>query len=133
MKTLKTARFPQNKIVRHPILMTGFEGSQIHTYGYAYIDLKVGLIQSKVKFHVIEQEPDYLMILGHPWLHDNKVVPSTYHQYMKAILNNKIVRIPASSSPYAPVYDAEFLESQKSIPEPPSKVCSIPLPRWKTI
>ncbi|XP_026459159.1 uncharacterized protein LOC113359796 [Papaver somniferum] len=133
MKTLKAAKFPQNKIVLHPILMTGFEGSQIHTYGYAYIDLKVGPIQSKTKFHVIEQEPDYHMILGQPWLYDNKVVPSTYHQCMKALLNNKIVRIAASASPYAPVYDAEFLESQQDIPEPPNKIHSTPLPIWKSI
>ncbi|XP_026450535.1 uncharacterized protein LOC113350611 [Papaver somniferum] len=133
MKTLKASKFPQNKIIRHPILTTGFEGSQIHIYGYAYIDLKVRPIQSKAKFHVIEQEPDYHMILGRPWIHENKVVPSTYHQCMKALLNNKIVCIAASSSTYALVYDAEFLESQKDIPEPPRKIYSTTLPIWESI
>ncbi|XP_026397009.1 uncharacterized protein LOC113291726 [Papaver somniferum] len=45
----------------------------------------------------------------------------------------QIVCIPASVSPYAPVYDAEFLESPKSIPEPPSKICGTQLPSWKSI
>ncbi|XP_026430805.1 uncharacterized protein LOC113327902 [Papaver somniferum] len=132
MKTLKEAKVPQTKIVHHPILMTGFEGSQSHTYGYVYVDLKVGSIQSTVKLHVIEKDPDYHMILGRLWLYDNKVVPSTYHQCMKSLLNNKIIRIPASVSPYALVHDAEFLEP-KSIPEPPSSIYSTPLPSWKSM
>ncbi|XP_026377930.1 uncharacterized protein LOC113272289 [Papaver somniferum] len=133
MKTLKEAKVPQSKIVHHPILMTGFEGIQSHTYGYVYVDLKVGPIQSTVKFHVIDKDHDYHMILGRPWLHDNKVFPSTYHQCIKALVNNKIVRIPASVSPYALVYDAKFLESPKSIPQPPCKICSTPLPNWKSV
>lgn len=52
---------------------------------------------------------------------------------MKALLDNKIVRIPASSSPYSPVYDTEFLESQNGIPGPPSRIHNTPLPSWKTI
>ncbi|XP_026435185.1 uncharacterized protein LOC113332899 [Papaver somniferum] len=52
---------------------------------------------------------------------------------MKYLLNNKIIRIPASVSPYAPVHDTEFLEPPKNIPEPPSKIRSTPLPSWKTI
>ncbi|XP_026433055.1 uncharacterized protein LOC113330463 [Papaver somniferum] len=93
LKTLKAAKFQQCKIVLQPIVMTDFEGNKTSSYGYTYLDLKVGLVYSTVKFHVIEKQPDYHMILRRTWLHDNKVVPSTYHQHMKSQLNDKVVRI----------------------------------------
>ena len=32
---------------------------------------------------MINAKTSYNVLLGRPWIHENKVVPSTYHQYLK--------------------------------------------------
>ncbi|KAL0462153.1 UNVERIFIED_CONTAM: hypothetical protein Slati_0102900 [Sesamum latifolium] len=38
---------------------------------------------STALFHVIDAKTSYNMLLGRPWLHENAVVPSTWHQCFK--------------------------------------------------
>ncbi|KAK4382777.1 hypothetical protein Sango_2839700 [Sesamum angolense] len=38
---------------------------------------------SSALFHVIDAKTSYNMLLGRPWLHENEVVPSTWHQCFK--------------------------------------------------
>ena len=40
------------------------------------------------------------MILGHPWIHAMKVVPSTYHQCLKFSYNNVEVTILGDPDPF---------------------------------
>lgn len=87
LKTLKTAKVRPDAVTQQPTTMTDFEGNQTNTYRYVNLNVSVGPIRSKVRFKVIEKESEYHMILGRPWLHDNKIVPSTYHQFLKTIVN----------------------------------------------
>ncbi|XP_026399787.1 uncharacterized protein LOC113295675 [Papaver somniferum] len=124
LKTLRTARVRPDKFTRQPTTMTDFDGNQTNTYGYVNLNISVGHIQSKVKFEVIEKEPEYHMILGRPWLHDNKIVPSTYHQCLKTTMNEEVVRIPASLSPYAPICGVELFEPKGNPQRLSNKVTS---------
>ena len=62
--------------------------------------LKVGPIASLAQFHVVKTEVSYHMLLGRPWLHKHRLVPSTYHQYVKGRLNDKMIRIVANPLPF---------------------------------
>ena len=43
---------------------------------------------------------NYNMILGHPWIHAMKAVPSTYDQCLKFSYNNVEVTIPGDPDPF---------------------------------
>ncbi|KAL0300445.1 UNVERIFIED_CONTAM: hypothetical protein Scaly_2567200 [Sesamum calycinum] len=48
---------------------------------------------SSVLFHVIDTKTSYNILLGRPWLHENAVVPSTWHQYFKYYRNGIMKKI----------------------------------------
>ena len=49
------------------------------------------------KFHVINAEVSYHVLLGHPWLHKHRLIPSTYHQCIK----RSPVRILTNCNPFS--------------------------------
>ncbi|KAK4406600.1 hypothetical protein Sango_0666500 [Sesamum angolense] len=48
---------------------------------------------SSALFHVIDAKTSYNMLLGRPWLHENAVVPSTWHQYFKYCRNGIVKKV----------------------------------------
>ena len=58
--------------------------------------LRVGPIVALTRFHVINAEVSYHVLLGCPWLHKHCLIPSTYRQCIKGRLNGRPVRIPAN-------------------------------------
>ncbi|KAF8086861.1 hypothetical protein N665_0610s0004 [Sinapis alba] len=63
--------------------LTGFNGSSTTLLGTIRLNVFVGGVRKLVKFSVIDTETQYNAILGTPWLHLMKSVPSTYHQCVK--------------------------------------------------
>ena len=53
------------------------------------------------KFHVINAEVSYHVLLGHPWLHKHRLIPSTSHQCIKGRLNGRLVRILTNRNPFS--------------------------------
>ena len=76
--------------------ITGFGGSAESTKGYVQLALRVGPIVALTKFHVINSEVSYHVLLRCPWLHKHRLIPSTYHQCVKGRLNGRPIRIPAN-------------------------------------
>ncbi|XP_028118785.1 uncharacterized protein LOC114316318 [Camellia sinensis] len=86
--TFVNAGIPESKMVRQPITITRFGGEKKVTKGHIVLDLAVDEIHSTTKFHVIEADTNYHMILGRAWMHRYGAIPSSYHQYVKAKLGN---------------------------------------------
>ena len=57
-------------------------------------------IASLAWFHVVKTEVSYQVLLGRPWLHKHRLVPSTYHQCVKGRLNDRMICIAANPSPF---------------------------------
>ena len=53
------------------------------------------------RFHVINAEVSYHVLLGCPWLHKHHLIPPTYHQCIKGRLNGRPVRIPTNRNPFS--------------------------------
>ena len=53
------------------------------------------------RFHVINAEVSYHVLLGRPWLHKHCLIPSTYHQCIKKRLNGRPMRIPVNRNPFS--------------------------------
>ena len=80
--------------------VTGFGGRGKYTTGHIQLWLKVGPIASLARFHVVKTKVSYHVLLGRPWLHKHRLVPSTYHQCVKGRLNGRMIRIVANPSSF---------------------------------
>ena len=101
LSTLEAVGLVNKRILGAPMEITGFGGSVESTEGYVQLALRVGPIMALTRFHVINVEASYHVLLGPPWLHKHCLIPSTYHQCIKGRLNGRPVRIPANRNPFS--------------------------------
>jgi hypothetical protein len=133
LSTIQVANVSQQKIQGSPMEVTGFGGVTEYTMGHVQLVLRVGPIVALTRFHVVNVEAPYHVLLDRPWLHKHKLVSSTYHQCVKGRLNGKPIRIAANSSPFdqteAHFVEAALYDELLSTGDPPIvKLCGIPLP-----
>ncbi|KAJ9541934.1 hypothetical protein OSB04_028440 [Centaurea solstitialis] len=81
--TLKVMGIERSEIVRRSTTLIGFNGDSMNTLGEIILPVFAKGINKKTKFNVIDCQSAYNAILGRPWIHEMKVVPSTYHQKIK--------------------------------------------------
>lgn len=73
----------QNQVVPAARVLNGFNMASETTKGEITLPVNVaGTIQA-TKFHVIKGDMRYNALLGRPWIHNMRAVPSTLHQMMK--------------------------------------------------
>ncbi|KAL4192915.1 hypothetical protein AMTRI_Chr06g174350 [Amborella trichopoda] len=65
------------------ITVQGFNQSGEKLASMVRLCLKIGELNDYAQFHVIDTDTSYDVLLGHPWLHDQGVIPSTLHQCFK--------------------------------------------------
>ena len=118
--------------------VTGFGGRGEYTAGHIQLWLKVGPIASLARFHVVRTEVSYHVLLGRPWLHKHRLVPSTYHQCVKGRLNGRMIRITANPSPFEQAkahlmetmfYDQWAPSGENVVAKPQGTF----VPRWKDV
>ncbi|KAL0447773.1 UNVERIFIED_CONTAM: hypothetical protein Slati_1905200 [Sesamum latifolium] len=73
----------------------GAKGSRHHKN-----ELVDGGYFSTALFHVIDAKTSYNMLLGRPWLHENGVVPSTWHQCFKYSRDGIVKKVLADDKPF---------------------------------
>lgn len=91
---------PREKIQKQPFEVFSFNGNRTYTVSSISLDLTVGPIRVAHRFHVIDTQTSYQLLLGRPWIQKYKAVPSTYHQCLKAIWKGKKVHINATGIPF---------------------------------
>ncbi|XP_070037108.1 uncharacterized protein [Nicotiana tomentosiformis] len=76
----------QDKLTRSIIpatkLLAGFNLSSVTTTGEILLLTNAEGVMKITLFEVVDGDMGYNIILGWPWLHKMKVVPSTYHQLL---------------------------------------------------
>ena len=118
--------------------VTGFGGRGEYTTGHIQLWLKVGPIASLARFHIVRTEVSYHVLLGRPWLHKHRLVPSTYHQCVKGRLNGRMIRIAANPSPFeqAEAHLVETMFYDHWAPSGENVVAKLQgtfVPRWKDV
>jgi len=73
----------QDQIVPASRVLNGFNMASETTKGEIILLVNVAGTIQDTKFHVIEGDMRYNELLGRPWIHNMRVVPSTLHQMMK--------------------------------------------------
>ncbi|XP_021838806.2 uncharacterized protein [Spinacia oleracea] len=74
---------PDIDVVKKSTVLIGFSGEAKTTFGEVTLPIYAQGINQQVKFCVIDCPSCYNTILGRPWIHGIKVIPSTYHQTIK--------------------------------------------------
>jgi hypothetical protein len=54
----------------------------MEAWGVISMELTVGSKLLATAFFVIEVQGNYSVILGHDWIHANRCIPSTLHQFL---------------------------------------------------
>ena len=80
LSTLEVMGLTGRRILVAPMEITGFGGSAESTEGYVQLALRVGPRVALTKFHLINSEVSYHVLLGRLWLHKHCLIPSTYHK-----------------------------------------------------
>ena len=63
--------------------IVGFNGDTMNTLEGIVLFVFAKGVNKETRFNVIDWKSAYNTILGRPWIHEMKAVPSTYHQTMK--------------------------------------------------
>ncbi|XP_027337054.1 uncharacterized protein LOC113850691 [Abrus precatorius] len=91
------------------MIVRAFDGTRREVIGEIEIPIQIGPCTFQILFQVMDIAPAYSCLLGRPWIHSAGVVPSTLHQKLKFIIDNKLVIVSGeedvlvskpSSTPY---------------------------------
>ncbi|XP_074315390.1 uncharacterized protein LOC141651584 [Silene latifolia] len=83
LETLKNMWFSEKGLVKKAIPLVGFSGETKQSLGEIVVPTFAGGMNKQVRYLVIDGPSTYNVILGRPWIHEMKAVPSTYHQSLK--------------------------------------------------
>ena len=101
LRTLKRIGYSAGDLSQSNVIIHGFNQSGQEALGTISLVLKLEKLVTYVNFHVIDAATSYNALIGRPWLHENKVVPSTLHQCIKyKDTSGDIVRIFADKKPF---------------------------------
>jgi hypothetical protein len=85
------------------------------------MELLIDDMESAALFHVIDAKTSYNLLLGRPWLHENGVVPSTWHQCFKYCHNGVVKKVCGDSKPFTEAEshfaDAKYYLNKVKTPE----------------
>ena len=74
---------PEANIVKKSMTLIGFSGEHKATIGEITLPVYTEGVNLHTKFQIIDAPSAYNVILGRPWIHELKAVPSTYHQVIR--------------------------------------------------
>ncbi|XP_021726860.1 uncharacterized protein LOC110694008 [Chenopodium quinoa] len=83
LDSLKHINIDEKNIINKSTMLVGFSGETKKTSGEITLATYAKGVNLQVKFLVIDTLSSYNMILGRPWVHEMKAIPSTYRQVIK--------------------------------------------------
>ncbi|KAL0291158.1 UNVERIFIED_CONTAM: hypothetical protein Scaly_2647600 [Sesamum calycinum] len=81
-------------------MIQGFNQGGQRVVSIVRMQLTMEDMVSSALFHIIDAKTSYNMLLGRPWLHENAVVPSTWHQCFKYCRNGIVKKVLGDNKPF---------------------------------
>ncbi|KAL0451386.1 UNVERIFIED_CONTAM: hypothetical protein Slati_1116700 [Sesamum latifolium] len=100
LRILKELEIPIDELSNNCLMIQGFNQGGQRAVGIIRLQLTMEDMVSTVLFHVIDAKTSYNMLLGRPWLHENAVVPSTWHQCFKYCRNGIVKKVLGDNKPF---------------------------------
>jgi hypothetical protein len=95
-----------DELVNTTLMLNGLEGNPMEAQGVVSMELTVGSKSLAIAFFVIEVQGNYSVILGCDWIHANRCIPSTLHQFLIQWIDDEIEVVHADASAYIALADA---------------------------
>ena len=83
LNALKEMKTDESNICRCSTVLVGFSGEQKFTVRDIAFPVYTGRINLNVNFAVLDSPSAYNTILGRPWIHKMRAVPSTFYQVIR--------------------------------------------------
>jgi hypothetical protein len=87
-------------------MLDGVGGNPMEAWGVISMELTVGSKSLATAFFVVEVQGNYSVILGRDWIHANRCIPSTLHQFLIYWINDEIEVVHMDASAYIALTDA---------------------------
>ncbi|KAL0302645.1 UNVERIFIED_CONTAM: hypothetical protein Sangu_3087800 [Sesamum angustifolium] len=92
-------------------MIQGFNQGGQRAVGIIRMQLTMEDMVLSTLFHVIDAKTSYNMLLGRPWLHENAVVPSTWHQRFKYCRNGIVKKVLGDNKPFTEA-ESHFVDAK---------------------
>ncbi|XP_071902598.1 uncharacterized protein [Coffea arabica] len=91
--TLEKLGLQDIKLRPSATIVRGFDGAQREPIGEVDLVVEMGPAQFQIACQVMHFSSVYNVLLGRPWIHKSGAVPSSLHQLLKFIVNDKLITI----------------------------------------
>ncbi|XP_077223046.1 uncharacterized protein LOC143856664 [Tasmannia lanceolata] len=93
-----------------------YDGTRRGVIGTLATEVEIGEETFEVEFQVLDIKTSFFLLLGRPWLHKVRVIPSTLHQKLKFVQNNRVITVRGDPEPKIGQITAESVdESAKDV------------------
>ena len=69
--------------------------------GTLTLDLQIGPVTFYTLFQVLRIPTSFNLLLGRPWIHKARVIPSSFHQKVKFIHEGRVINIQSTRDTYS--------------------------------
>ncbi|XP_070002034.1 uncharacterized protein [Nicotiana sylvestris] len=83
LSTLQKLKFGTERIHLNSVCVRGFDVGGKDSVGDIMLELSIGPVEFIMEFQVLDVTVSYNMLLGRPWIHAAKAIPSSLHQMVK--------------------------------------------------
>jgi hypothetical protein len=95
-----------DKLVKTNLTLKGVGGNPMEAHGVISMELTVGSKSLATVFVLVEVQGNFSAILGRDWIHANRCVPSTLHQFLIQWIDNEIEVVRMDASTYVAIANA---------------------------
>ncbi|XP_077247235.1 uncharacterized protein LOC143886952 [Tasmannia lanceolata] len=113
LSTAVTLGFGPNNFIPSEQGILAYDGTRRDVIGILATDIEIGGETFEVEFQVLDIKTSFFLLLGRPWLHKVGVIPSTLHQKLKFVRNNKVITVRGDPEPEVGQITSE-LSTEKS-------------------
>jgi hypothetical protein len=92
--------------VKINLTLNGVGGNPIEAPSVISIELTVGSKSLATMFFIVKVQGNYSVILDRDWIHTNRCIPSTLHQFLIQWIDDEIEMVQADVSAYIALADA---------------------------
>ncbi|KAH7866151.1 hypothetical protein Vadar_016306 [Vaccinium darrowii] len=97
-RTINKVGVPPESIKPSNQCVKGYDNSKRNVVGCVTLIVEVEALKQEVEFFVMDIPATFNLLLGRPWLHETRAVPSTLHQKVKFVVDGKVITMLGDSS-----------------------------------
>ncbi|KAH0779194.1 hypothetical protein KY290_005621 [Solanum tuberosum] len=101
--TLKELGITTGELSESRLLIQGFNQGGQRSIGSIKLEIHMEDLQSNAWMYVIHTKTSYNILLGRPWVHENRIVSSSYYQCLKYLEGGIEKKIVADDNPFTEV------------------------------